>query len=75
MSTITQLDNEIQIVRENLLRLETERKNLEDAITAANALRPTGIPPSWKPAFDGIPPNVRVYAWYDPNKYGDRLAR
>lgn len=73
MATLVQLDNDIQAARDQLLRLETERKNLEDAIAAANAMRPQGIPMTWKPVFDGIPPNTRVYAWYDPNKFGDRF--
>lgn len=73
MATLVQLDNDIQTLREQLLRLETERKNLEAALTAANTQRPAGIPPSWKPYYEGLPPSVRVYAWYDPNKFGERF--
>ena len=73
MSTIAQLDSDIQLVRDQLARLENERQNLLDSITAANALRPASIPSTWKPYFEGTPPNVRVFAWYDPNKFGDRF--
>ena len=73
MTTIAQLDNDIETVRNQLNRLEIERSNLEAAIQAANSMRPAGIPNTWKPAFEGVPPNVRIFAWFDPNKYGERL--
>lgn len=73
MATLTQLDNDIQAARDQLARLEVERNNLEAAILAANAARPAGIPNTWKPVFEGIPPNVRIYAWFDPNKFGERF--
>lgn len=73
MTTLAQLDNDIATTQSQLARLETERANLEAAIQTANSMRPAGIPNTWKPAFEGVPPNVRIYAWFDPNKYGERL--
>ena len=73
MTTLAQLDNDIATIQAQLARLETERANLEAAIQTANSMRPAGIPNTWKPAFEGVPPNVRIFAWFDPNKYGDRL--
>lgn len=71
MPTIANLNDEISQLETRVLRLKQQRTQLQADVDAANAQRPIGIPPEWKPKFDGSGVNLRVYAWLDPNKLGE----
>jgi hypothetical protein len=71
MQTLAQFDQQIQQLEQQLQALRIQRDRLNSDIVAANSQRPPGIPPTWKPRFDGSGPSLRVFGWFDPSKLGD----
>jgi hypothetical protein len=70
---ISALAAEVAAAQAVLDKAVQRRDNQSAALALAMSLKPAGIPVEWLPDFKRSGASVTIFAWFDPQKYGDRL--
>lgn len=70
---ISALSVEVTELQAQLDKATQRRDNQSAALALAMSMKPAGLPASWLPDFKRSGTSVTIYAWFDPDKYGNRL--